>query len=172
METTADVKTCRLAIIGSGFGGMGLAWYLKQAGITDFVILEKADDLGGTWRENTYPGAACDMPSHLVLVFLRAALPLEQPLRTAERKSWRTSATSPPSTTSTATSGIARRSARPNSTRPAWPVGNHARGWLEAARADNGQRCRPAAPAGDPEYSGARALHRQVLPLRALGSLA
>ncbi len=65
MDSTAEMKTCRLAIIGSGFGGIGLAYYLTRAGITDFVILEKADDLGGTWRENTYPGAACDVPSHL-----------------------------------------------------------------------------------------------------------
>ncbi|MFI0444279.1 flavin-containing monooxygenase [Actinomadura sp. 6N118] len=52
-------------IIGSGFGGIGMAVRLRQAGIHDFVILEKADELGGTWRDNTYPGAACDVPSHL-----------------------------------------------------------------------------------------------------------
>ncbi|WP_344540240.1 flavin-containing monooxygenase [Actinomadura fulvescens] len=52
-------------IIGSGFGGIGMAIRLKRAGIHDFVILEKADELGGTWRDNTYPGAACDVPSHL-----------------------------------------------------------------------------------------------------------
>lgn len=58
-------KPVRIAIIGSGFGGLGMAIRLKQAGIDDFVILEKADALGGTWRDNTYPGAACDVPSHL-----------------------------------------------------------------------------------------------------------
>ncbi|TDC87019.1 NAD(P)/FAD-dependent oxidoreductase [Actinomadura sp. 7K507] len=52
-------------IIGSGFGGIGMAIRLQQTGIRDVVILEKADALGGTWRDNTYPGAACDVPSHL-----------------------------------------------------------------------------------------------------------
>lgn len=55
----------QVAIIGSGFGGLGLGYYLKQAGIDDFTIFEKADDVGGTWRENTYPGSGCDIPSHL-----------------------------------------------------------------------------------------------------------
>ncbi|HEY1075451.1 MAG TPA: NAD(P)/FAD-dependent oxidoreductase [Fontimonas sp.] len=64
-ETDATEAIHRAIIIGAGFGGIGLAYYLRQAGIGDFVILEKADDLGGTWRENTYPGAACDVPSHL-----------------------------------------------------------------------------------------------------------
>ncbi|MDX6296583.1 MAG: hypothetical protein QOI51_440 [Nocardioidaceae bacterium] len=52
-------------IIGSGFSGLGMAIRLKQAGRHDFVILEKAEDLGGTWRDNTYPGCACDIPSYL-----------------------------------------------------------------------------------------------------------
>jgi cation diffusion facilitator CzcD-associated flavoprotein CzcO len=52
-------------IVGAGFSGLCAGIQLKRAGITDFVILEKADRVGGTWRENTYPGAACDVPSHL-----------------------------------------------------------------------------------------------------------
>jgi cation diffusion facilitator CzcD-associated flavoprotein CzcO len=52
-------------IVGAGFGGLGMAIRLKQRGEQRFVILEKADDLGGCWRDNTYPGAACDIPSHL-----------------------------------------------------------------------------------------------------------
>lgn len=55
----------RIVIIGSGFGGLGLGCLLKARGIESFTILEKAADLGGTWRENTYPGAACDVPSIL-----------------------------------------------------------------------------------------------------------
>jgi cation diffusion facilitator CzcD-associated flavoprotein CzcO len=55
----------KLAIIGSGFAGLGMAIQLKKAGYDDFVILEKADDLGGTWRDNLYPGCACDVPSHM-----------------------------------------------------------------------------------------------------------
>ncbi|MPY84842.1 MAG: NAD(P)-binding protein [Actinophytocola sp.] len=53
----------RIAIVGSGFGGIGMALELKRAGFDDFVLLEKGDDVGGVWRENTYPGAACDIPS-------------------------------------------------------------------------------------------------------------
>jgi len=54
-----------VAIIGSGFGGIGMAASLIRAGLTDVVLLERAADLGGTWRDNSYPGAACDVPSHL-----------------------------------------------------------------------------------------------------------
>lgn len=54
-----------VVIIGSGFGGIGMAIRLRQAGVHDFAVLEKADEIGGTWRDNTYPGAACDVPSHL-----------------------------------------------------------------------------------------------------------
>ena len=54
-----------VAIIGAGFSGIGLAIRLLQAGVTDLTIYDKATGLGGTWRDNTYPGAACDVPSHL-----------------------------------------------------------------------------------------------------------
>jgi cation diffusion facilitator CzcD-associated flavoprotein CzcO len=54
-----------VAIIGSGFGGLGMAIKLKQVGQDDFVVLERAGDIGGTWRDNTYPGCACDVQSHL-----------------------------------------------------------------------------------------------------------
>ncbi|MEE3169461.1 MAG: NAD(P)/FAD-dependent oxidoreductase [Pseudomonadota bacterium] len=53
-----------IVIIGTGFGGLGMAITLKQAGYTNLTILEKAGDVGGTWRDNTYPGAACDVQSH------------------------------------------------------------------------------------------------------------
>lgn len=52
-------------IIGAGFGGLGAAIRLHQTGVRDLVILERAGDVGGTWRDNTYPGAACDIPSNL-----------------------------------------------------------------------------------------------------------
>ena len=55
----------RIAIVGAGFAGLGLAIQLKEAGIEDFVVLERADDVGGTWQANTYPGCQCDIPSHL-----------------------------------------------------------------------------------------------------------
>jgi cation diffusion facilitator CzcD-associated flavoprotein CzcO len=58
----ADVE---IAIIGSGFSGLGTAIRLRQEGRDDFVVLECASDVGGTWYFNTYPGCACDVPSHL-----------------------------------------------------------------------------------------------------------
>jgi cation diffusion facilitator CzcD-associated flavoprotein CzcO len=58
-------RHCRVAIIGTGFAGIGTAIRLKQDGIDDLVLFERASDLGGTWRDNTYPGCACDVPSHL-----------------------------------------------------------------------------------------------------------
>ncbi len=54
-----------IAIIGSGFAGLGAAIRLKQQDQTDFVVLEQADAIGGTWRDNRYPGCACDVQSHL-----------------------------------------------------------------------------------------------------------
>ena len=60
--TARDV---RIAVIGSGFAGLGMAVRLRQRGERDFVVLERADDVGGTWRDNHYPGAACDVQSNL-----------------------------------------------------------------------------------------------------------
>jgi len=54
-----------IAIVGAGFAGLGMASALRRAGRDDFVILERGASVGGTWRENTYPGVACDVPSHL-----------------------------------------------------------------------------------------------------------
>ncbi|MBF6356077.1 NAD(P)/FAD-dependent oxidoreductase [Nocardia higoensis] len=59
------MRTPSVLIIGAGFAGLGLALELRRTGFDDFVILERAADLGGVWRENTYPGAACDVPSPL-----------------------------------------------------------------------------------------------------------
>lgn len=54
-----------IIIVGTGFGGLGMAMRLKEKGHDDFVILERAQDVGGAWRDNDYPGVACDVPSHL-----------------------------------------------------------------------------------------------------------
>ncbi len=54
-----------IAIIGSGFAGLGAAIRLGQEGFDDYIVLERAHDVGGTWRDNSYPGCACDVPSHL-----------------------------------------------------------------------------------------------------------
>jgi cation diffusion facilitator CzcD-associated flavoprotein CzcO len=59
------MRAPRVVIVGSGFGGLGMAIRLRQAGFRSVTILEKAARLGGTWRDNTYPGAACDSPSFL-----------------------------------------------------------------------------------------------------------
>src|SRR5881628_11024 len=61
----AEREHVRVAVIGSGFGGLGAAVRLRREGVTDFVVLERADSVGGTWRDNSYPGCACDVPSHL-----------------------------------------------------------------------------------------------------------
>jgi cation diffusion facilitator CzcD-associated flavoprotein CzcO len=58
-------ERCKIVIIGTGFGGIGMAIALRRAGFTEFVLLEKASDVGGTWRDNQYPGCACDVPSPL-----------------------------------------------------------------------------------------------------------
>ena len=54
----------RALIVGTGFSGLGMGVALQRQGV-DFLILEKADDVGGTWRDNSYPGCACDVPSYL-----------------------------------------------------------------------------------------------------------
>lgn len=64
-NNTDDQKVYRVIIVGGGFAGLGAAIKLKEAGIEDFILLEKAAEMGGVWRENTYPGCACDVPSAL-----------------------------------------------------------------------------------------------------------
>jgi len=59
------VTHVEVAIVGAGFAGIGMAMSLQRAGIDDLVMLERAPSVGGTWRDNTYPGIACDVPSHL-----------------------------------------------------------------------------------------------------------
>ncbi|MFI7965782.1 NAD(P)-binding protein, partial [Acinetobacter baumannii] len=59
------IQKTKIAIIGAGFGGLAMAIRLLQSQQSDFFILEKSNDVGGTWRENRYPGAACDVQSHM-----------------------------------------------------------------------------------------------------------
>lgn len=63
--TSAHGSHHRLVVVGSGFAGIGLGIQLLQHGETDFVVLEKADEVGGTWRDNTYPGVQCDVETSL-----------------------------------------------------------------------------------------------------------
>ncbi len=65
LEAGEDVTDVRVAVIGTGFAGLGMAVRLQQEGYDDFVVLERGSTVGGTWRDNTYPGCACDVPSHL-----------------------------------------------------------------------------------------------------------
>jgi cation diffusion facilitator CzcD-associated flavoprotein CzcO len=65
MQHDSVPRQAEVAIVGAGFGGLCLAIKLLEAGIRDFVVLEKGDEVGGTWRDNTYPGAECDVQSHL-----------------------------------------------------------------------------------------------------------
>jgi cation diffusion facilitator CzcD-associated flavoprotein CzcO len=58
-------RSVSVTIVGAGFGGVAAAIALKRQGIDDIVLLERGDDVGGVWRANTYPGAACDVASHL-----------------------------------------------------------------------------------------------------------
>jgi len=60
-----EAVTTDVLIVGTGFGGLAMAIKLRETGFPDFLIIEKAGDVGGTWRDNTYPGCACDVPSHL-----------------------------------------------------------------------------------------------------------
>ena len=63
--TRADGRVPRVAVIGAGMSGLLMGIRLQDAGLDDFTIFEKALDVGGTWRENRYPGLSCDVPSHL-----------------------------------------------------------------------------------------------------------
>lgn len=65
MDDVRDGREHHVAIIGAGFSGLGMAIELRRAGDEDFVVLEKADEVGGTWWENTYPGCGCDIRSLL-----------------------------------------------------------------------------------------------------------
>src|SRR4051794_38496976 len=58
-------SSVRVLVVGAGFGGLAMAIRLSEAGETDFLVIERGDDVGGTWRDNSYPGAACDVPSQL-----------------------------------------------------------------------------------------------------------
>jgi cyclohexanone monooxygenase len=62
---SSEVRRVRVLVIGAGFAGLAMARAMDRAGERDFLVLERGADIGGTWRDNTYPGAACDVPSQL-----------------------------------------------------------------------------------------------------------
>ncbi|MGF6881583.1 cation diffusion facilitator CzcD-associated flavoprotein CzcO [Nocardia sp. GAS34] len=61
----SSVARKRVVVIGAGFGGLAMGSALRRAGVEDFVIVDKGEEVGGVWRDNTYPGCSCDIPSHL-----------------------------------------------------------------------------------------------------------
>jgi len=61
----SDQRNLRFVIIGAGMAGVLSAIKLREAGCDDWTLYEKGDCVGGTWRENTYPGLSCDVPSHI-----------------------------------------------------------------------------------------------------------
>src|SRR5215467_13723387 len=65
MDLVNDGSHAHVVIVGAGFSGLGAAIRLKQQGIEDFIILASGGDVGGVWRDNTYPGCECDVQSHL-----------------------------------------------------------------------------------------------------------
>jgi cation diffusion facilitator CzcD-associated flavoprotein CzcO len=64
-STHAEELSVDVLIVGGGFSGLCMAIKLREAGMNSFLLLEKSDDIGGTWYDNRYPGCACDIPSHL-----------------------------------------------------------------------------------------------------------
>ncbi len=64
-SSNGSARNISVGIVGAGFGGVGMGIRLRQEGIEDFEIFERGETVGGVWRANTYPGAACDVPSHL-----------------------------------------------------------------------------------------------------------
>ena len=110
-----------IVIVGSGFAGLGMAIRLKRAGIESFTVLEKGADVGGTWRENRYPGCACDVPSHLYSYSI--PIPSSRtptgpaPTRPA-RRSGTTCGAASTSTAFARTYAFVPRSSAPSSTRP------------------------------------------------------
>ena len=67
---SAAVEHHDIAIVGSGFAGLAMAIALEREGGHDYVVLERAGELGGTWRDNRYPGCACDVPTPLSLIHI------------------------------------------------------------------------------------------------------
>ncbi|MDT7776649.1 MAG: hypothetical protein QOC67_5573, partial [Pseudonocardiales bacterium] len=63
MASTPSQPDHHVVVIGAGLSGIGMGIALRRAGLLDFVILERAGDIGGTWRDNTYPGIAVDVPA-------------------------------------------------------------------------------------------------------------
>ena len=157
----------RVVVIGTGFGGLGAGVRLRREGITDFVILERADSVGGTWRDNSYPGCACDVPSHLYSFSFapNATWPRASPASRTSARTWSTSPTRSGCAPSCASTPRCTR--RVGTTRRGAGGTDHLAGRVDRGRAGLGGRAavRPA----DAGYSRAGRLPRPGVPLGALG---
>ncbi len=166
--SSAD-RTLEVIIVGAGFGGIAAAIELRRHGITDITILEKAPDLGGTWFYNSYPGAACDVPSHLYSFSF------------AQRRDW-SRLCSPQAEIHAYLHDVARthgidRLVQTDTTvsscswdaeRCRWSVQHRRRRSLRGGRADH--RHRAARPAHAAEDRRGRHVRRPQLPLGGMGS--
>ena len=157
-----------IAVIGSGFGGLAAAIELKKRGHDDIVILEKADGIGGTWRDNTYPGAACDVPSPFYSYsfepytvwphrFSRQPVILDYIKHVAEKYDL------------TAPRPARHRGARRVLRRGCGQVDGRARRGRGARRRRPGLSGRPAVAAVVPRHRGRRHVRRPELPLGDVG---
>ena len=157
----------RIVIIGAGFAGLGMAIRLKQAGIDDFVILERADDVGGTWRDNSYPGLRRRRAVPPLLVLLRPQPQLDAGLQPAGRDLGLHQA--------------GQRGARRAAPRPVRPRGDRRRVERVDAAVGGAHHRRhvrrpvrhlgdgPAVQPDPARHPGARDLYRPLLPLRPVG---
>ena len=159
-----------VVIVGSGFGGIAAAIALTRAGIRDITILERATELGGVWRENTYPGAACDVPRRCTRI-PSSRTRVVPPLLTDSPRSTSTSSAPPRSTASTSSSATTSRSPRAEFDEAARHLAHPHRPRRGPIEADVfvpavGQLSRPALPAipGIVHLRGAR------VPFRPVGS--
>jgi len=113
---STTVREVEVAIAGAGFGGLCMAIQLQKNGIHDFLILEKAKEVGGAWRDNHYPGAACDVQSHMYSYSFETKADWTKLTRLG-MKSSSTSWTRSRSTTCARTSTSTRKSSAPSSTK-------------------------------------------------------
>ena len=154
-------------IVGAGFGGIAAAVELRRHGFTTSAILEKAPDLGGTWFHNSYPGAACDVPSHLYSFSFAQRRDWSRLCRRARDprylRTWRVDH----GVDSLIETGVSVTSARGTSQRCRWTLETAARRGLRGRRRD--PRHRAVAPAGEPPDRGRRVVRGSQLPLRRMG---
>ena len=169
-DELAPDRPFHVAIVGSGMSGIIAAYRLKQAGV-DFTIFEKNDDVGGTWKENTYPGCRVDVPNHFYSLLVRPARRLAvlllaaaraarllPPLRRRVRH---------PRPHRAQHRGVVRRVRRRR--RPLDVGVERTRQRVDVHRRRGDQRRRPAQSTAVPEHRGAGQLRRPGVPLRRVG---